>query len=386
MPAGSLASPKNLIKKAVSNESGTTSAVRLATLDGSRHFARRFTELVSSKEDLRMIRVHTLGLAVAALVLSIQFSLGQNRGISVAPILWADPGDIPARDLFWGPGGQDHQPALPVEFLAEDLKGTSPKFEVRDSEGKKWTAKLGLEAKPEIAAARLLWAVGYSANENYFVPNLQIKNMPAALRRGQDLAGHDGNVPNVRLQRHPDAYKRVGNRNWRHNPFHGTREFNGLRVMMGLIGNWDLKDENNAVLDKEKGGAAQLYEVSDVGASIGAPGKSYNDRLSKGNLRVYQRTRLISHVHRDYIDLNFPKCPPLSELFEFEWLFFFHQLNIRWMGKHIPREDAKWIGSLLSQLTPQHISDAFRAAGYSPYEVQAYSHAVVSRIEELKGL
>ena len=47
---------------------------------------------------------------------------------------------------------------------------------------------------------------------------------------------------------------------------------------------------------------------------------------------------------------------------------------------------AKWIGSLLSQLTPQQISDAFRAAGYSPDEVQAYSHAVVSRIEELKEL
>ena len=119
---------------------------------------------------------------------------------------------------------------------------------------------------------------------------------------------------------------------------------------------------------------------------MGTPGKSYNDRASKGNLHVYQRTRLISHLHRDYIDLNFPKCPPISELIEFEWVFFFHQLNIRWVGKHIPRKDAKWIGSLLSQLTPQQISDAFRAAGYSPDEVQAYSHAVVSRIEELKEL
>lgn len=118
-----------------------------------------------------MIRVRALGLAVAALLLSIQFSLGQDRRVSVAPILWADPGDIQARDLFWGPGAQDHQPALPVEFLAEDPKGTSPKFEVRDGDGKKWTAKLGLEAKPETAATRLLWAVGYSANENYFFPS-----------------------------------------------------------------------------------------------------------------------------------------------------------------------------------------------------------------------
>jgi len=50
--------------------------------------------------DLRMTRVRALGLPVAVLLLSMQFSLGQDRGVSVAPILWADPGDIQARDLL----------------------------------------------------------------------------------------------------------------------------------------------------------------------------------------------------------------------------------------------------------------------------------------------
>jgi len=333
-----------------------------------------------------MIRPRTLALPVTVLLLSIQFSLGQDRGIATTPILWTDPGDIRSRDLFWGSGGEDHQPALPVEFLSEDLKGTSPKFEVRDTEGKKWTAKLGLEAKPETAAARLLWAIGYSANENYFFTDLRIKGMPASLHRGRNLAGRGGDVPNVRLQRHPSHYKHDGNWNWRHNPFYGTREFNGLRVMMGLIANWDLKDENNAILENEQPGSPKFYEVSDVGTSMGTPGKSYNDRVSKGNLAVYRRTRLISHVHDDYIDLNFPNRPALNELFEFEWRFFFHQLSIRLVGKHIPRRDAKWIASLLSQLTPKQIGDAFRAAGYSPNDVEAYSQAVLERIGELSRL
>jgi hypothetical protein len=334
-----------------------------------------------------MARVRRLGLHIAALLLLAQFTVGQKRTPAAADaVIWADPGNIALRDLFWGPGGKDHQPALPMEFLSEDLKGTSPKFEVRDSNGTKWTAKLGLEARPETAAARLLWAVGYFANENYFIPNLEVKNMPATLRRGQHLAGHNGDVPNVRLQHHPDHYKVIGHWNWRHNRFYGTREFNGLRVMMGLIANWDLKDENNAALENETDGGRRLYEVSDVGTSLGTPGKSYTDKVSKGNLKVYHRTRLISHVHEDHIDLNFPKRPPISELFEFEWGFFFHQLNIRWVGKHIPTRDAKWIGSLLSQLTPQQISDAFRAAGYSPEEIEAYTQAVISRIDELKRL
>ena len=168
------------------------------------------------------------------------------------PILWTDPGDIRARSLLWGPGGEERQPKLPVEFVQEDMAGTSSKFDVNDSEGKKWKAKLGLEAKPETAASRLLWAVGYSANENYFFPELDVKNMPTSLRRGQNLAGQGGHVPNVRLQRHPHGYKRTGKWSWRHNPLYGTREFNGLRVMMALIANWDLKDENNAVLENEK--------------------------------------------------------------------------------------------------------------------------------------
>jgi hypothetical protein len=318
---------------------------------------------------------------------STQLSLARDeKPAGQQPVLWVDPGDIGSRNLLWCAGGEDHRPALPVEFLSEAKEGTSPKFEVRDRDGKKWTAKMGLEARPETVASRLLWAVGFSANYNYFLPELEVTNMPAKLHRGRKQAGHDGHVPHVRMQTHPAHMKRVGDWNWRHNPFYGTREFNGLRVMMGLLGNWDLKDENNAILENEETGA-RVYEVSDVGATMGTPGKSYTDKSSKGNLSAYRHARLIAHVHSDHIDLNFPKRPPLAELFpEFEWAVFFHQLSLRWVGKHIPRQDAKWIGSLLAQLTPQQINDAFRAAGYSPEQIEAYSRAVQSRIEELKRL
>jgi hypothetical protein len=303
------------------------------------------------------------------------------------PVLWVDPGDIRSRNLFWGPGGEERQPKLPVQFQQEDMHGTSPKFEVRDADGKKWTAKMGLEPRPETAAARLLWAVGYVATENYYYAQLNVGNMPTPLRRGQNFVQPAGNVSNVRLQRHPPGYKRAGNWNWRNNPFYGTREFNGLRVMMGLIGNWDLKDDNNAVLESEKDRAPVLYEVSDVGTSMGTPGKSYSDRVSKGNLAAYKRSKLIAHKHKNSVDLNFPKRPPLVEFIpEFEWGFFFHQLSIRWIGKNIPRQDAKWIGSLLAQLSPDQIRDAFRAAGYAPQEIDAYTQAVISRIQELNGL
>ena len=54
-----------------------------------------------------------------------------------------------------------------MTFVDEDLKGSNPKFVVRDAAGVKWKIKLGTEARPETAATRLVWAVGYSADEDY---------------------------------------------------------------------------------------------------------------------------------------------------------------------------------------------------------------------------
>jgi len=75
---------------------------------------------------------------------------------AVGRILWSDPGNIRAKNLFWGPGGDENQPKLPVEFEREDRGGTSPKFDVRDATDKKWGAKMGLEPRPETAASRLM--------------------------------------------------------------------------------------------------------------------------------------------------------------------------------------------------------------------------------------
>jgi hypothetical protein len=59
---------------------------------------------------------------------------------------------------------------------------------------------------------------------------------------------------------------------------------------------------------------------------------------------------------------------------------------MQWIGKHIPRSDAEWIGGLLAQLSPDQIRDAFRAAGYTPDQVNAYAAVVGKRIVELKQL
>jgi len=297
-------------------------------------------------------------------------------------VIWADPGNIASKDLFAGPGGEKHRPQLPVKFLKEDKNGHNSKFDVEDSGGTNWRAKLGIEAQPETVATRLLWAVGYFANEDYFVPDLEVSELPKHLHRGQESVTSPNHVSKVRLQRRPNGQKKTSDWNWRHNPFAGTREFNGLRVMMALISNWDLKDENNAIY-KDKNESEQ-YLVTDVGTAFGASGNTYTEARSKNNLKVYQSSKFVTKVTPTYVDFSFPRFPPLLYFFDFP--HYFHQVGLRWIGNKIPRADAKWVGSLLSQLSTEQIQDAFRAGGYPPDQAAAFTKAVQARIAELNQL
>lgn len=296
--------------------------------------------------------------------------------------IWEDPGDIRAKDLFAGPGGSKDRPQGPFKFLKEDKHGQNSKIDVEDSQGQKWRAKLGIEAQPETVASRLLWAVGYFTNENYFYPELTVQDLPAHLHRGQGHVISPGRLEGVRLQRQPrDKKKKSAEWNWQHNRFAGTRELNGLRVMMALIGNWDLKDENNAIVEADK---QERWLVTDVGTAFGSQGMQLTERASKNNLKAYQRARFIKKITPDYVDFNLPQRPPL--IFLVVLPTFIHQLRMRSVGNHVPRKDAKWVGSLLAQLSERQIEDAFRAGGYTPEKAAAYSKALQSRIAQLNAL
>jgi hypothetical protein len=54
--------------------------------------------------------------------------------------------------------------------------------------------------------------------------------------------------------------------------------------------------------------------------------------------------------------------------------------------KNISVEDATWIASWLSQLSDQQIRDAFRAANYTPSEINLLAGEVRQRTNELVNL
>lgn len=336
-----------------------------------------------------------IALLVSSLSTFPSASLAQplrEREVLVEPakktiaVLWREPTDVRARDLYYGPGGKEHAPHTVYTFVKEDLDGTNPKFDVRDEDGNKWKVKLGAEARPEVVATRVIWAVGYFADEDYWLPELDVERMPR-LKRGQEFLNSDGTMHDVRLERSLRGQKKLGSWKWKQNPFLHQREFNGLRVLMALMNSWDVKDANNSILETkgDGNGAEELhYEVSDLGASFGTTGRSWTRTLSKGNLQAYQHSKFIRKVHRESVDFNVPTRPAL--LYVFTPKEFITRIELGWVGKNIPVADVRWIAGLLGQLSPRQIRDAFRAAGYSSEEVESFAAVVENRIAQLKSI
>ena len=293
--------------------------------------------------------------------------------------LWTDLGTSRRATCYTDQAAADHSPQGPFTFDKEDLNGTSPKFSVKSADGKKWKVKMGIEARPETAASRIVWAVGYYANEDYFLPEIQVEGLPARLHRGQKEVGPNGAIHNVRLKREDE--KKLGTWEWANNPFTGTRELNGLRTLMAVINNWDLKDENNAVYEVN---GQRIYMVSDLGASFGCPGRCFPTTHAKGDPDAYSESRFIRQSTADTVSFEAPSRPGFERLSDPKE--YRMRVHLEWIGQNIPRADAKWLGSLLARLSPDQIRDAFRAAGYQPQDVDEFAQVVTSRIAELNAL
>ncbi|HEX8000326.1 MAG TPA: hypothetical protein VF528_18220 [Pyrinomonadaceae bacterium] len=288
------------------------------------------------------------------------------------PVLWKNPVDIRSRDLFLGPGGAEMRPdTSDVTFIKEDKGGYSPKFRVRDGSGREWVAKLGKEAQSETAAVRLLWAVGYPTEINYLVPCVHIRNAPRPKKKVERCEGQG--FANVRFEARPDRIKRAGEWKWKRNPFVGTRQLQGLIVMMGLFNNWDIKDSNNVVLyvpNENRSGGESQYAISDLGATFG----------KTGGLPFFWRITRSRNNPKDYAKAGF-----IDKVKGNRVAFRYGGKN-RGLFKNVTLDEAKWIGDLLARLSDRQIADAFRAANYSPSEVRMMTSAVRRRINELVNL
>ena len=264
-------------------------------------------------------------------------------------IIWEQV-DIKSRDLFRGPTSEGIVPALEkVEFIGRQHGGNNLKFRLKDANGREWVAKVADESQAEVAATRLLWAIGYKTEIDQIVQRMNIEKL--------------GNFKNARFEARPETIKRGERWSWTSNPYIGTKEFDGLRLMMAFINNWDLKDENN-ILITENGKTYMV--VSDLGSSFGK-------LADKSKSRAGRSVNKPEH----FAEAGFVKSVNNGVLV----------LDYRGMGedylKGIKVENARWLADLLLQLSDKQIADAFRAANYSTEDVGLLTAAVKERIAQL---
>jgi hypothetical protein len=251
-----------------------------------------------------------------------------------------------------GAGGEEMKPDISrLTFIEQKTGGFSTKYRVRDAKGNEWIAKIGKEAQTDTAANRLLWALGYETEIAYLVPKAKIEGK--------------GEYENVRLEARPKEIKRAGNWMWENNPFMGTPEFKGLKILMVMINNWDMKDDNNEILAMrgDTTGEGQLrYIISDLGASFGKTGGFLS--RNRNNPDSYQKSEFIKKVNGDVIDFNYGGKN--QKLFE-----------------GLTVADAAWLSAWLKRLSDDQIKDAFRAANYPAEDVETLTAAFRARANAL---
>lgn len=334
---------------------------------------------------------HLLGKACLALALlfigtsALAVSALAQDGAPI-PVIWRDPGNIRQRDLRRGPAAFG-TPAAPFTFVKEVKNGESPKVDVKDARGNIWRVRLGVEAQAETVATRIVWSVGYLVEDAHFYPRLRINGLPR-LSRGQEFVRGRNSVINGRLEPKPRNFKGKGNWDWMDNPLEGTRELNGLKVLMVLLNNYDARKENNTIYVVDAGTRTEHhYYVSDLWATLGKANGFGGDR-TKNDLGKFLSTRFVMGVNDDgTVKFDYDTRPTGFGIISIlHPKYYTGEVKKEKAMRSIPVEDAAWIGSLLDQLTDAQLRAAFNAAHYTPKVRDTYVRSIRQRIKQLTAL
>jgi hypothetical protein len=268
--------------------------------------------------------------------------------------LWIEP--EAGRDLFNGVGGSALAPNPMGKYTVIEVKrgGFSSGYTLKDEHDKEWSAKFPPEAASEVTASRIHWGIGYHQPPIYYVaewraeratsPNPQ---MPARFReKNPPLAGLDAQ----------------GAWSYFQNPFVGTRQLAGLLVLQAMLGNSDLKDQNNVIyaLTEAREGASRWYVARDLGHTFGRTGII---RAPRNDIRAFEETPFIKGVVNGHVRFDY-------------------RGRHRALFDNITPEDVRWICTRLQQLTDRQWDDAFRAGGYGKDIADRFIRRMKQKIAE----
>jgi hypothetical protein len=295
-------------------------------------------------------------------------------------IIWRHPGVISAADVEAGPLGPDGHPAPPFHFVEEHDTGSQPSLSVRDAAGRNWRIKWGPEVHTEVFGTRLAWALGYFAEPSYFVASGEIRGA-TDLRRAKSCVDDNGRFTNARFEldeqgvvKHFDAHGWA----WHDNPFVGTRELKGLKILMMWMSNWDNKDvrdiargSNTAIFEcrTTSGELEARYLIIDWGAALGAWGNNVLQR-GKWDAEAFaaQNEQFVTGVTDDEVG------------------FGYQGQRTNDLSAHITCDDVRWFVQQARHLTDDHLRAALKASGANREETDLFTAALRARLNRLNEI
>jgi hypothetical protein len=295
---------------------------------------------------------------------------------SVQAVIWRSPGDVQSLDLGAGPGGADGAPTPPDTFIQEHLTGSQPCVSVRDRRGLVWRVKWGDEVNSETLATRLAWAAGYFAETTYFVREGRIDGV-TDLQRAATCVDEQCRFRDARFElEERDVTKHFEEHSWawNDNPFVGTRELNGLKIVMMWLSNWDAKDvrdvargSNTAIFEYKIGSGLReaRYLITDWGGALGRWGTV----VTRGRWDCHgfdaETPSFVAGVDGEYVRFGYSgqRTADIADGIRFT--------------------DAQWLLEILGPLREDQIAAAVEASGGTPEEIAIFSRSLRARLDLL---
>jgi hypothetical protein len=166
---------------------------------------------------------------------------------------------------------------------------------------------------------------------------------------------------------------------WEYNPFLGTHELAGLKILVMLLSNWDDKDIRDA---EKRGSNTAIYRedgryvffVNDWGGALGNWGHGPTNLMrhfthSRWECDDYARQSLrFVRMHDG----------------QFRWGYQGSRMKAMMDG--LTSDDVRWFMRYLGRLTNAQIHAGLAASGATPAEISCYTKALKLRIGQLAAL
>jgi hypothetical protein len=240
--------------------------------------------------------------------------------------------------------------------------------------------KWGHEVQPETFAIRLAWACGYFVEVTYYVADGVIEGVSAPGTASGNIA-ENGRFTAARFELDdPDDLKLFEEHSWSwtDNPFVGTHELAGLKVVMMLVSNWDNKDQrdvargsNTAIYVRRSARWRReaLYMVTDWGGSMGRWGTTVVTRGRWDPAGFAAQTPQFITGVRDGIVL-----------------FGYAGQRTADASAGITVADIRWFCEVTGGLSDAQLREALAASGATPDEVAAFSTSLRARLDQLQAV